>query len=154
MKLSLAIIAAAVALTLTACGKKEEASPPKTVESPVVTPAPATVAAVKVDSVTVGKSVNAQMQVETASDIFTKSDTFHASVSTTGSGSLDLKAKWTYIANGQEVLVNETSQTINPTGPSNSEFHVSKPDGWPVGEYKVEITSAGNAPTTRTFTVK
>ena len=155
MKLTIAFIAAA-ALMLGACDKKNETPAPKTVESPTITttPAPAATAAVTVNSVTVGKSVNAQMLVETATDTFAKNDTFYASVSTTGAGSLGLKAKWTYSANGQDVLVNESSQTINPTGPSNTEFHISKPDGWPAGDYKVEISSPGNASTTRTFSVK
>jgi hypothetical protein len=51
-------------------------------------------------------------------------------------------------------LVSESTQPINATGPASTEFHVSKPDGWPTGDYKVEITASGNAPTTRTFTVK
>ena len=42
----------------------------------------------------------------------------------------------------------------NPTGPATSEFHVSKPDGWPTGDYKVEVSSSGNSSATRTFTVK
>jgi hypothetical protein len=31
---------------------------------------------------------------------------------------------------------------------------VSKPDGWPAGDYKVEISAAGNAADTRSFTVR
>jgi hypothetical protein len=153
MKLTLAFIAA-VALTLTGCNKKTETAPPKTVESPTVTTTPSPAAAVTVSSVTLGNAINPQKQVVTASDTFAKGDTIYASVNTTGSGSSTLKAKWTYNANGQDVLVSESTQPINATGPASTEFHVSKPDGWPTGDYKVEITASGNSPTTRTFTVK
>lgn len=152
MKLTLAIIAAA-ALAITGCNKNAETPPPKTVETPTTT-TPSPVAAVTVSSITLGKAINPQMQVVTASDTFAKGDTIYASVNTTGSGSSTLKAKWTYNSNGQDVLVNENTQTINATGQASTEFHVSKPDGWPTGDYKVEITASGNAPMTRTFTVK
>jgi energy-converting hydrogenase Eha subunit A len=153
MKLTLATIAA-LALTLSACGKKAETPAPKTVENPTITATPVPVAGVTVASITLGNAINTQMQVVTASDTFAKGDTIYASVNTTGTGSSTLKAKWTYSANGQDVLVNESTQAITTTGPANSEFHVSKPDGWPNGEYKVEISASGNAATTRTFTVK
>ena len=89
-----------------------------------------------------------------ASNTFARNDTIYASVDTAGSGSSTLQAKWTYRANGQDVAVRDDTQAINPTGPATTEFHVSKPDGWPAGDYKVEVSSSGNTPATRTFTVK
>ena len=151
MKLALAIVAA-LALTLNACGKKDEPPKPKTSDSSMTLPAP--VAGVTVTSITLGSGIGPQKQVVAASNSFARNDTIYASIETAGSGSSTLQAKWTYRANGQDVAVRDDTQAINPTGPATSEFHVSKPDGWPAGDYKVEISSSGNAPATRTFTVK
>ena len=151
MKVTLAILTA-LALTLPACGKKDEPPKPKSSDSSMTLPGP--VAGVTVTSITLGNGIGPQKQVVTASDTFARNDTIYASVGTTGSGSSTLQAKWTYRANGQEVSVRDDVQAISPTGPATSEFHVSKPDGWPTGDYKVEVSSSGNSPATRTFTVK
>jgi len=151
MKVAISILAA-LALTLSACGKKDEPPKPKTSDSSMTLPAP--VAGVTVTSITLGNGIGPQKQVVSASNTFARNDTIYASVDTAGSGSSTLQAKWTYRANGQDVAVRDDTQAINPTGPATSEFHVSKPDGWPAGDYKVEVSSSGNAPATRTFTVK
>ena len=63
-------------------------------------------------------------------------------------------AKWTYRKNGQKAIVKEDTQTIVSTGAATSEFHVSKPDGWPTGDYQVEIFAADKSAGSKTFTVK
>ena len=151
MKLALAIVAA-LALTLHGCGKKDEPPKPKTSDSSMTFPG--AVAGVTVTSITLGNGIGPQKQVLSASNTFARNDTIYASVDTSGSGSSTLQAKWTYRANGQDVSVRDDTQAINPTGPATSEFHVSKPDGWPTGDYKVEISSSGNSSAARTFTVK
>ena len=40
---------------------------------------------------------------------------------------------------GDMTVVNEESRTIMPAGPATTEFHISKPDGWPSGDYQVEV---------------
>jgi hypothetical protein len=45
-------------------------------------------------------------------------------------------------------------ETIMPTGPATTEFHISKSDGWPAGDYQVEIFLDDRAIGTRSFTVK
>ena len=50
--------------------------------------------------------------------------------------------------------MNESSETIAPTGAATTAFHISKPDGWPTGKYKVEISLDGNVVQTREFEVK
>jgi len=140
------------ALALAACGKKEE---PKTVPAPAPLPAPAPVpAGIAVSSVTVGNSIGADKRVTVAGDVFAKTDTLYASVDTTGSGTARLDAKWTYRKGGDAVVVNEDSMTINATGPATNEFHVSKPDGWPAGDYEVEVMLDGKSAGSRKFTVK
>ena len=48
----------------------------------------------------------------------------------------------------------EETATITPTGPATTEFHISKPDGWPVGDYKVEILVNGTSAATKSFKVQ
>jgi hypothetical protein len=50
--------------------------------------------------------------------------------------------------------VKEDTQTIVPTGPASSEFHISKPDGWPAGDYQVEIFVDNRSSGTKSFSVK
>jgi hypothetical protein len=143
---------AALVVALGACNKKEEAPKPQ----PTPAPAPTTTSApgVSVLAVTVGNAIGADKKVAQAANSFAKKDTIYASVDTTGSGSATLKAKWTYRADGKVAVVKEDSQTINPTGPSSSEFHVSKPDGWPAGDYQVEIFADDKPAGSKSFTVK
>ncbi|MEO7743736.1 MAG: hypothetical protein ABIR98_12420 [Usitatibacter sp.] len=145
---------ALVAVGLTACKKDAPPAPlpaPKTAPAPA--PAPAAVA-VGVSSVTLGKAVGADKKVSAATDTFAKGDTIYASTDTTGSGTATLKARWTYTSGGKSVPVKEDSQTIQATGPSTTEFHVSKPDGWPVGDYQVEILLGDNVVQTKRYSVK
>jgi hypothetical protein len=157
-KLRLVAIAAASVVALVACGKKEPpAPPPAPAPAPMPAPAPAPVpapAGVAVASVTLGNAVGADKKVTAASDTFAKSDTIYASVDTTGSGSASLAAKWTYTKDGKTVPVKEDTATISATGPATSEFHISKPDGWPAGDYQVDITVDGKPAATKAFKVQ
>jgi hypothetical protein len=49
--------------------------------------------------------------------------------------------------------VSESTQTIAPTGDARTEFHVSKPDGWPAGKYKIEVLVNGATAGTKEFDV-
>jgi PBP1b-binding outer membrane lipoprotein LpoB len=142
---------AALVLALGACSKKEEAPKPQTTPAPTSTPAPT---GVTVLTVTLGNAIGADKKVAQATESFGKKDTIYASVDTTGAGTATLKAKWTYRADGKVAVVKEDAQTINPTGSASSEFHVSKPDGWPAGDYQVEIFVADKAAGAKSFTVK
>jgi hypothetical protein len=62
-----------------------------------------------------------------------------------------LKARWTY-QDGQ--VVNESTEMIAPTGDARTEFHISKPDGWPTGKYKLEVFLNGSSAITRDFAVE
>ena len=150
-------IAAALLLAVAACGKKEE--PRKAPSSPppaptTQAPAPSAPAGVSVSNVNVGKAIGADKKVSAATDTFAKGDTMYASVDTTGSGTAKLDAKWTYRRGDKVATVHEESMTISPTGPATNEFHVSKPDGWPAGDYEVEVRIDGKPAGTRKMTVK
>ncbi len=143
-------------LVVAACGKKEE---PKAVPSPApaptVEPAPAPApAGVAVSSLTAGSAIGADKKVTVATESFRPSDTMYVSVDTTGAGTANLAAKWTYRRGDKVAVVHEENMTVNTTGPATHEFHVSKPDGWPTGEYEVEVMLDGQSAGSKKLTVK
>jgi hypothetical protein len=156
---SLIALGLAGALALTACGKKEETPPPAATTPPATTPAPSTAMTpapaeqgVTVASVDLGTAVGPDQKVTSPTTTFGPKDTIYAAVSTTGTASnATLGAKWTY-QDGQ--TVNDSSQTIAPTGAAVTTFHISKPDGWPAGNYKVEISLNGASVSSKDFTVQ
>lgn len=148
------VMLAALALTLNACGKKEVAPAPQPIPAPTAPVPPPVIAGVTVGTITLGNAIGASKKITQAADSFGKKDTIYVAVDTTGAGSTKLKAKWTYRKGGKESLVNEESQSISPTGPATSEFHISKPDGWPTGDYQVEIFMNDKSVGTKAFTVK
>ena len=113
---------------------------------------PAAQAGVKVTDIDVGRSVTADKTIAEETDSFRPADTFYVSVKTDGSGpSATLTARWTY-QDGQ--VVDESKQNIASGGSATvSEFHLSKPDGWPAGGYKVEVLLNGTSAGTRDFKV-
>ncbi len=111
-------------------------------------------AALAVDAIRLGNAIDSSKKVSQTSDSFGKKDTIYVSVDTTGAGTATLKAKWTFRKGGQSSLVKEDLQTISPSGPASSEFHISKPDGWPAGDYQVEIFLDDKPTQSKTFTVK
>lgn len=155
-RISLAIATALLAtVALAGCKKKDDmatTTPPATTEpAPTpVEPAPApTSTPATVSSVDLGNAVGADNKVTTASTSFAKADTIHASVATDGAAS-KLNAKWTY-QDGQTV---DSQDKDVAAGPQVSDFSISKPDGWPAGKYKVEISLDGNVVQSRDFEVK
>jgi hypothetical protein len=132
-------------LALAGC-KQEEA---QQTTPPAATPAPA--APVAVSSVNLGKSLGPDKRVVSETTQFGTMDTIYASVSTSGSGSGSLTARWTF-QDGQ--VVDETTQPISATGPATTEFHIAKPSGWPAGNYKVEVSLNGSAGQSKDFSVR
>jgi hypothetical protein len=110
-----------------------------------------TAAAVRVTDLTLGRSVGGDKAVTDRTDSFKPNDTIYASVATEGSApSATLRAKWSF-EDGQ--LVDESTQTIAPNNRARTEFHISKPDGWPAGKYKVEVFLNDQSADTKTFVV-
>ena len=160
------IAAAGVALLAVAgmagCKKKDEPSPVPTATTPppVVTtapaPAPAPARTVTVTSVDVGSAVGPDFKVTAPTTEFKKGDTIYASVSTATSDPAapvagKLTAKWTF----QNIQpVSEETREFNFTGPGVTEFHVSKPDGWPLGKYRVDVWLDGTFAASKDFEVK
>ena len=141
-------LSTALALALLAGIACKKAAPPP----PAPAPAPAPMAAaVSVGDITLGSGINADKTVTAAATTFKPTDTIYAAVKTDGTSTgATLAAKWTF-EDGQ--TVHQESLSIAPTGPTVTEFHITKPDGWPAGKYKVEISLNGNPAGSRDFEV-
>jgi len=113
---------------------------------------PAASAGVKVTDIEVGRSVAPDKTIADETDSFRPTDTIYVSVKTDGTGpNATLTARFTY-EDGQ--LVDESRQDIVASGASAvTEFHLSKPDGWPAGDYKVEVLLNGTPAGSRDFKV-
>jgi hypothetical protein len=108
-------------------------------------------AGVRVSQIDMGRSLNADKTIADNTLSFKPRDTIYASIVTAGSATTaEVKARWTY-QDGQ--VVNESTQTIAPTGDARTEFHISKPDGWPSGKYKLEVFVNGSSAATKDFEV-
>ena len=143
-------LAASLVAMLSVAGCKKSAPPPAE-SGTTAAPAPAA-EPFSVSGVELGKAIGPDKRVQSPTTTFGPGDTIYASVATTGAApSKTITAKWSY-QDGQ--VVKQDSQTIAPTGPASTEFHVSKPSGWPAGKYKVEIAVDGSPAGTQEFEVK
>jgi hypothetical protein len=148
--------ALAAALVLSACKKPEPAPAPTPPVSTTPEPAAPLAATASVTSVDLGKSVGADNRVAAPSTTFAPTDTIYASVNTRTSDPAAsvpgrLSARWSY-QDGQ--TVSEDGRDLNLTGDGTTAFQISKPDGFPVGRYKVDISLDGNLVQSREFEVK
>ena len=113
---------------------------------------PAAAGVVRVTQLDLGRSLAADKGIADKTTDFRPTDTIYLSVETDGSASqASLAAKWTY-QDGQ--VVKESNENIAPTGKARTEFHISKPDGWPAGKYAVAVTLNGAAAGNKDFEVK
>jgi hypothetical protein len=143
-RVSMLALCATVALGASACRADDAAD--ETAAGGTVTEA------VSVTDVKLGTGVDADMRITDEKDDFSPTDRIHVSVTTSGTAtSATLTARWLY-QDGQ--VVDESTQTIAPTGPSSTEFHISQANGLPAGDYRVVILLNGNEVETKEFTVE
>lgn len=152
--------ALAAALVLSACKKPEPTPPPApAATSPAPTPiepAPAAAPTASVTALDLGNSVGADNRVATPATTFAPKDTIYASVATRTSDAAasvpgKLAARWTF-QDGQ--TVHEDSRDLTLAGDGATAFQISKPDGFPAGRYKVEISLDGTVVQSKEFEVK
>jgi hypothetical protein len=121
-------------------------------ETPGATGTAGTVAGGRVSQIDMGRSLNTDKTINGNTKSFKPTDTIYASVVTESTANTaTLKARWTY-QDGQ--VVNESTQTIAPASNARTEFHISKPDGWPTGKYKLEVFLDGSSAATRDLEVE
>ena len=150
MKKLIAITIALPIMTTLACSKSEP--PPPT---PAAAPATTLPAPVSVSGIALGTAIGPDKRVTAATEAFGAKDTIYASVETAGTGHAKLRARWTFVKGDKTAKVDETALEFDSAGPAVNEFHISKPSGWPKGDYKVEVFlgDAESAAATRTFKV-
>ncbi len=160
-KLSHALLVAVIgSVAIVGCKKKEEAAPAPapTITEPAATPPPAPAATASVASVDLGNAVGTDMKLTAMSATFKPKDTITVSIGTTTSDPAatvagKVGAKWTYL-NGTEVMVvSEETKDLNLTGSGSTNFQIAKPDGFPVGKYKVEVSLNGAVVQSKDFEV-
>ena len=146
---ALAALCLALAVFTIACQKKETQSS----SAPGADATQQGTKGVEVSHIDLGKHVGDDNVVTDKSDTFLPNETIYASVFTTGTASApsELKTRFTF-QDGQ--VVDESSRTIAPEGQAVTEFHISKPDGFPVGKYRVEVFVNGAPAATKEFEVK
>ena len=155
-RLSMVLAAALVgSVALVGCKKKEEpVVTPPAAETPApmpTEPAPAPApAATAVNSVDLGNTIGADNKIAAPGTSFGAKDKIYASVTTDGPNAGKLAAKWSF-QDGQ--VVHEESKDV-AAGPQVTQFQITKPDGWPVGKYKLEVSLDGAVVQTREFDVK
>ena len=152
MKKLIAITIALPVMATLACSKSEPPPPtPAATEAPAATlPAP-----VSVSGVALGTAIGTDKRVAAATETFSPKDTIYASVETAGTGHAKLRARWSFVKGDKTAKVDETAIDIDAAGPAVNEFHISKPSGWPKGDYKLEVFlgDAESPVATRTFKV-
>jgi hypothetical protein len=133
-------VAVLVALAATGCGRNTGSD------------APAGGTGVRVTDVTLGRAVGGDRTITDQADTFRPNDAIHASVATEGSApTATLRARWTY-EDGQ--VVDESTESIAPTGRAATTFNISKPDGWPAGKYTLQVYLNDQLAETKNFTVR
>ncbi len=111
----------------------------------------ATETGVRVSNVELGRRVGADNRITDRADAFTPRDTIHASVTTSGAGSnATLTARWTY---QDDQVVDETTRNLTGQDGEVVHFHISRPSGWPAGNYTLRIMLDGREVETRNFRI-
>ena len=136
-----------------ACGRSENSqtsqrpsSPPPVAAAPAPTALPA-----RIGAIDLGRAIGPDGRVTAPGSTFAPSETIYVSVLTEGQPSgATLSARWTYedgqlVSEGREILAD---------GKTATEFHISKPDGWPAGRYRVDIALNGQPAGAREFEVR
>ena len=140
-KISLALCAALL-LVAAGCSKKADTGTTGTTGT----------TALKVTDVSLGRSIGSDKAISDRTVNFRPEDTIYASIATEGTAvSGTLRAKWSF-EDGQ--TVDESTRTLVPTGPERTEFHISKPGGWPAGKYRVEVFLNDQPAIAKSFEVK
>lgn len=153
-------IAAIASVAIVGCKKKEEA-PPVVAPAPTpveTAPPPAPAPTASVTAVDLGSAIGPDLKVTTATATFKPKDTIYASIATSTSDPAatvpgKLGVQWTYNDASGPMSVNQESKDVAFTGAGTNEFHIAKPDGFPVGKYKVDVSLDGNVVQSKEFEV-
>ncbi|MEO8187051.1 MAG: hypothetical protein ABI580_06765 [Burkholderiaceae bacterium] len=147
-------VAALASVALAGCNNKHgntaAARAAGTSAASIPTQSVAALTPMTVTTVDLGHSVGDDNRVEAPTTDFATADTIHASVASAGDIASTLTAKWMF-QDGQTVAT--TTKSV-AGGSQVTDFSISKPDGWPPGNYTLEVQKNGATVQTREFEVK
>lgn len=103
----------------------------------------------RVTSIQLGRSLNADGTVARHTTDFAPDDTVYVSIQTTGVGSRTIGVRWMY---GGRVM-GEPKKQVSYRDDAATEFHLQSVSGFPPGDYTVEVFLDGQPVGTRTFRV-
>jgi hypothetical protein len=100
-------------------------------------------------NIQVGRSLNQDGSVASITSLFKPSETVYVSVET-GAGKGVISVKWKF----ENRVVAEPTKPVDANGPKSTEFHLQNPNGFPPGNYSVEVLIDGAQVGTRNFKVE
>ena len=139
-RVSLLAIGCASLVIAAACGRKASGGETR-----------GSTSTISVTDINLGRTINPDLTIGDNTTTFKPSDVVYASIGTKGAAPATLGVRWTY---NNDQVVDTGDREIHPTGDTRTEFHISKPDGFPVGHYKLEVTLNGASAGTKEFDVK
>ena len=107
------------------------------------------------ENIELGSGIGSDLSVLTPTTSFRSMDTIYAVVTTATSGGETtgvLRVRWSYGEDDQ--TVHEEVKPLRFSGNGVTAFRISKPDGWPQGDYRVQVTLDDRETKTRTFSVR
>ena len=104
----------------------------------------------RVSSLQLGRSVNADKTVAHHTTVFKSDETVYLSVLTAGSGSGEIGVRWIY----EGRVMGEPKKQVSYRGNAVTEFHLQNAGGFPPGDYDVEVFFNGQPAGSRKFRVE
>ena len=106
--------------------------------------------ALRVTSIQLGRSLNADSTVAGHTTTFGPGDTVYLSVLTEGLGSGTIKVRWLYRGH----VMGEPTREVSYKDSAATEFHLQSAGGFPPGEYTAEVFLDGQSVGSREFRVE
>jgi hypothetical protein len=103
----------------------------------------------QVETIQLGRSLNPDNSVAAHTTTFERTDTVYVSVLTSAAGSGTIGVKWTYLGR----VIDEPQRQVSYREPAATEFHLVNSNGFPPGQYTVEVLVDGKPAGTRNFNV-
>lgn len=102
-----------------------------------------------IDTIQVGRSLNADQSIASQTTTFKPNETIYVSALNNQRGEGTVKVRWFMGAQ----LLSEREKTVKFPGAGATEFHMQSAGGFPPGDYSVEVLLDGSSVGTRKFNV-
>lgn len=102
-----------------------------------------------IDTIQLGRSLNADQSVASQTTTFKPNETIYVSALNNARGQGTIKVRWMM---GTQLL-SEREKTVKFPGAGATEFHLQSASGFPIGDYSVEVLLDGKPVGSRRFNV-